>query len=140
MGDEEDDKEKLVSFAPYETEKTSKLPYQGPHKIPRIEISEPQRGLGGPAVIFRKLRTPTPTPAHDLSTASSSSKRAPPPKIVVVKPSEQTKRRAGGRSVTRSKTPGSYEKSVTSDAKPSKPRSLPTSSSSPSNLDVLHAA
>lgn len=55
--------EEFTSFAPFEAEKVSRLRYKGSDVQPRIHISTARHGgINMPAVIFRKLRTPTPTP------------------------------------------------------------------------------
>ena len=75
--------DRLTAFEPFESEKTSKLPFKGhtkpgPKEKP-VEISE-TLGIGPPKVFFRKFLAPTPapTPPHHGNTAAPSRARTSP--------------------------------------------------------------
>ena len=107
----EDSSQEFTSFAPFEGEKASKLRYKGPgvRRDDRIQIATTHRGrLGAPAVIFRKLRTPTPTPTLE----STSSQPPAPPKTapgLQGKSAEQSRGSEAGRSRAPSQGKKTYE-------------------------------
>ncbi len=127
----------LTAFAPFEVEKTSRLPYVGGRssasagsskgrpfttttstssRSKAVEITDT---LGPPRIFFRKLRTPTPTaetprstPPPTAGTSTASSKTATPRVIVVAGASGETGKTSSKRSNSNVRTGAAADKAA----------------------------